>query len=207
MSADRFADMTSILNFGLGSQNRLADLNKLVAERVGHKEFGQVQELFKELLEVSGEVDDNKLAQKERQLQELQSEFAEIRIEMIKEAKLLQALRVTNEIYVARLDEEIREANDYLTDLKTANLHDKKARADVLHKRIQELHTTKAVGDSFSQQMKLTEDSLNAMSDRIWNVLMHIMPLLRGRCMVDNSRGMLAETRKLIMECARDCAK
>lgn len=207
MSADRFADMTSILNFGLGSQNRLADLNKLVAERVGRRDFGQVQELFDELLEISGETDEDELVQKERRLQELQSEFASVRIEMIKEVKLLQALRNTNDIYVANLEKEIREANDCLNGLKTAKLHDGKARADALHKRIQELHTTKAVGDSFSQQMKLTEDSLTAMSDRIWNVLMHIMPLLRGRLMVDNSRGMLAETRKLIMECARDCKR
>lgn len=207
MNKDKFADMVSILNCGLGTQNRLADLNKLVSERIGETDFGSVQNLFDELLAIVKETDDKNAAQTKSRLQELQSEFAHVRIEMLKEAKLQQALKLTNDIYVAKLEEEIREANEYLSELAKGKQQDARTRADVLKKRIQELHVTKTVGDSFSEQIKLTEDNLLAMSERIWNVLMQIMPLLRGRLIMESNSRVMAQTKKLIMDCAMDCAK
>lgn len=197
MNNDQFKDMTSILNYGLGSQNRLADLNKLVSQRIKTADYSEMQELFEEVISIAKDQDVKHLAQKEQRLDELQGSFSAMRIELIKEANLLQALRDANDAYVGQLEKDIQEAQAYLKGPATGDPQDARARGDVLRKRIQELLTTKAVGESFSEQIKLTEVNLFAMADRLWNVLMNLLPLLRGRISAQTARLLMKEMQKM----------
>ncbi|MBO6207717.1 MAG: hypothetical protein J6O73_12365 [Lachnospiraceae bacterium] len=196
MNEDRFADMTSILSFGLGSQNRLADLNKLLTARIKEADYSDVHQKFEELLAIAQETDIKKMAQKEERLDGLNSDLAGIRIELLKEQKLLWAMRGTNDAYVFQLGQEIEEAENYLSQAPAEGIADVITRRETLKKRVQELVTTKSVGISFSEQIKLAEANLTSLSDRIWNVMMNLIPLLRGRLSMEYSRIMVEEIKK-----------
>lgn len=196
MNEDRFADMTSILSFGLGNQNRLADLNKLLTARIKEADYSDVHQKFEELLAIAQETDIKKMAQKEERLDGLNSDLAGIRIELLKEQKLLWAMRGTNDAYVFQLGQEIEEAENYLSQAPAEGIADVITRRETLKKRVQELVTTKSVGISFSEQIKLAEANLTSLSDRIWNVMMNLIPLLRGRLSMEYSRIMVEEIRK-----------
>ena len=196
MKEDRFADMTSILSFGLGNQNRLADLNKLLTARIKESDYSDVHQKFEELLAIAQETDIKKMAQKEERLDGLNSDLAGIRIELLKEQKLLWAMRGTNDAYVFQLGQEIEEAENYLSQAPAEGIADVITRRETLKKRVQELVTTKSVGISFSEQIKLAEANLTSLSDRIWNVMMNLIPLLRGRLSMEYSRIMVEEIKK-----------
>ncbi|MBO6299303.1 MAG: hypothetical protein J6N53_10710 [Lachnospiraceae bacterium] len=196
MNEDRFADMTSILSFGLGNQNRLADLNKLLTARIKEADYSDVHQKFEELLAIAQETDIKKMAQKEERLDGLNSDLAGIRIELLKEQKLLWAMRGTNDAYVFQLGQEIEEAENYLSQAPAEGIADVITRRETLKKRVQELVTTKSVGISFSEQIKLAEANLTSLSDRIWNVMMNLIPLLRGRLSMEYSRIMVEEIKK-----------
>lgn len=198
MSEDRFAEMTDILSYGLGSQNKLADINKLLTERIKQADYSNVYKLFDELLAIAQETDIKKMAQKEERLDGLNSDLAAIRIELLKEKELLQAMRWTNDAYSARLESEIEEVANYLSEPASEGIADVITRRETLRKRVQELATTKSVGISFSEQIKLAELNLTSLSDRIWNVMMNLIPLLRGRLSVEHSRIMVTEIQKVI---------
>lgn len=198
MSEDRFAEMTDILSYGLGSQNKLADINKLLTERIKQADYSNVYKLFDELLAIAQETDIKKMAQKEERLDGLNSDLAAIRIELLKEKELLQAMRWTNDAYSARLESEIEEVANYLSEPAAEGIADVITRRETLRKRVQELATTKSVGISFSEQIKLAELNLTSLSDRIWNVMMNLIPLLRGRLSVEHSRIMVTEIQKVI---------
>ena len=198
MNEDRFAEMTDILSFGLGSQNRLADLNKLLTARIKEADYSNVHKLFDELLAIAGETDIKKMAQKEERLDGLNSDLAGIRIELLKEKELLQAMRWTNDAYSDQLGREIEEAENYLMAPAPEGVVDAITRRETLKKRVQELVTTKSVGYSFSEQIKLAEANLTSLSDRIWYVMMNLIPLLRGRLSVEHSRIMITEIQKVI---------
>ena len=196
MKEDRFADMTSILGFGLGTQNRLADLNKLLTARIKEADYGKIHQMFEELLAIAQETDIKKMAQKEERLDGLNSDLAGARIELLKEHELLWAMRNTNDAYVWQLGQEIEEAESYLAQPAQEGIADVITRRETLKKRVQELATTKSVGFSFSEQIKLAENNLTSLSDRIWNVMMNLIPLLRGRLSVEHSRIMVEEIKK-----------
>ena len=198
MSEDRFAEMTDILSYGLGSQNKLADINKLLTERIKQADYSNVYKLFDELLAIAQETDIKKMAQKEERLDGLNSDLAAIRIELLKEKELLQAMRWTNDAYSARLESEIEEVANYLSEPAAEGIADVITRRETLRKRVQELATTKSVGISFSEQIKPAELNLTSLSDRIWNVMMNLIPLLRGRLSVEHSRIMVTEIQKVI---------
>ncbi len=199
MKNNTFKDMTSVMIFGSESQNRLADLNKLVSEKIKNTDQSRLQVMLKDLLSIAADTDIKKMAEKEKFLDEMESDFAKMRIELLKEANLMQAFRNTNDTYLEQLMQEITQAREALKDpIKDGK--DAKALAETLNKRIQELSTTESVGESFSAQIKLAEDNYFAMPDRVWDVMMHIIPLLRGRMTVERSKAMTDTLRKLIME-------
>lgn len=199
MKNNTFKDMTSVMIFGSESQNRLADLNKLVSEEIKNTDQSRLQVMLKDLLSIAADTDLKKMAEKEKFLDGMESDFAKMRIELLKEANLMQAFRYTNDTYLEQLMQEITQAREALKDpIKDGK--DAKTLAETLNKRIQELSTTESVGESFSAQIKLAEDNYFAMADRVWDVMMHIIPLLRGRMTVERSKAMTDTLRKLIME-------
>lgn len=200
MNAERFADMSAILHLGRTGQNKLADVNKVVTDRIQGEDYSKVNQLFEELLAIAGETDIKKMAQKEERLDGLSSDLAGQRIELLKELELLQAMRCTNDVYNEQLRRDIDEGEAFLHLPVQAGQTDIYTRQDAMQKRVQELMLTYNVGISFSEQIKLAEANITSLSDRIWNVLMNLIPLLRGRLSVEHSRIMVTEIRKVMGE-------
>ncbi len=195
-----FSTPTDILNHGLGSQNRLAELNKLVTERIKSMDHSKLHGMINELLAIAEEPDINKITDKEKRLDDLNSSFSDIRIDILKEAELLRALRMTNDAYIARLDEELKEAEEYLKKPVENERADSYTGYDTMQKRAQELTLTRSVGLSFSKQISLSADNLTSLSDRVWNVQMNLIPLLRGRISAETLKIMRDELDTILKE-------
>ena len=195
-----FSTLTDILNHGLGSQNRLAELNKLVTGRIKSMDHSKLHGMINELLAIAEEPDINKITDKEKRLDDLNSSFSDIRIDILKEAELLRALRMTNDAYIAKLDEELKEAEEYLKKPVDKERADSYARYDTMQKRAQELTLTRSVGLSFSKQISLSADNLTSLSDRVWTVQMNLIPLLRGRISAETLKIMRDELDTLLKE-------
>ena len=198
MNENRITDMADILHLGRQSQNNLAALNQVVTERLKEADYSRVYALFDELLTIAEETDMKKLAQKEERLDGMSSDLSVLRMELLKEQELLRALRDTNDHYTEVLQGEIDAGNAFVAGAAAPGMADVITMQDTMKKRVQELVMTRSVGMSFSEQIKLAEANLTSLSDRIWNVLMHLIPLLRGRLSVEHSRIMVAEIQKVI---------
>ena len=198
MNENRITDMADILHLGRQSQNNLAALNQVVTERLKEADYSRVYALFDELLTIAEETDMKKLAQKEERLDGMSSDLSVLRMELLKEQELLRALRDTNDHYTEVLQGEIDAGNAFVAGAAAPGMADVITIQETMKKRVQELVMTRSVGMSFSEQIKLAEANLTSLSDRIWNVLMHLIPLLRGRLSVEHSRIMVAEIQKVI---------
>ena len=198
MNENRITDMADILHLGRQSQNNLTALNQVVTERLKEADYSRVYALFDELLTIAEETDMKKLAQKEERLDGMSSDLSVLRMELLKEQELLRALRDTNDHYTEVLQGEIDAGNAFVAGAAAPGMADVITMQETMKKRVQELVMTRSVGMSFSEQIKLAEANLTSLSDRIWNVLMHLIPLLRGRLSVEHSRIMVAEIQKVI---------
>lgn len=200
MNTDKFSAPTKILNHGLESQNRLAELNKFVTERIKSMDHSKLHGMINELLSIAEEPDINKITDKEKRLDDLNSSFSDIRIDILKEAELFRALRMTNDAYIVRLDVELKEAEEYLKKPVDNQRADAYTRYDTMQKRAQELTLTRSVGLSFSKQISLSADNLTSLSDRVWNVQINLIPLLRGRITAETLKIMRYELNTLLRE-------
>lgn len=197
MSKKRFHDVLDTLEFGLDTQHDLASLNRVVSKIVKERDLDRVMALFDEILAVSGE-DQGELISFEKRMEEIEGELTRERIELLKEEKLLESLRMTNDAYIVRLDENIKEVEGYV---KTQQFSFRELAGS---KRVTELETTKAVAASFSEQIKLSEDSLKAMADRIGEVQSNVLPLLRGRISLHTSSSTFSDAQRLLREKVED---
>ena len=116
----------------------------------------------------------------------------------MKEKELLSAFRVTNDSLIEQLAKDILEATELLKDPDFLNRPDSHEIGNALKNRSGELNTTLAVAKSFSAQIKLSEDNLNQAANRIWDALMHIMPLIRGRLTAENSTLVIEEIKRMM---------
>lgn len=187
---------TAILNFGLETQKDIADLNDVASEIIKKRNYDDLMQAFRALLLLAEEEGEISLVKKEEHLEELQKKLIQMRIELVKEGKLLQELRNTNECYVNRISEEIEAGRERLKSDADLN--------DVLEKRIRELMTSKTVAESFSAQLKYAMDNSSAMADRIWEALMTLLPLMRGRISLKTNQTMIEETQKTIKKWLKD---
>ena len=120
--------------------------------------------------------------------------------QILKEAELFRALRMTNDAYISRLDEELSEAEEYLEKPADKDLADAYTGYDIMQKRAQELKLTRSVALSFSKQISLSADNLTSLSDRVWNVQMNLIPLLRGMISAETLKIMRDELNMLFKE-------
>ena len=188
-------NITDVLNIGLGSQNRLADLNRLVTARINSADHSRVSGLFKELISIADETDIKQLAEKE---DGLCSDLSVMRIDILKETVLLRSLRLTNDSYLEDLQEDIKTAEAYTDPALSGSFPKTSNLLETLNKRIAELKLTRSVGLSFSEQIKLTENNLTSLSDRITDMLVNLIPLLRGRISTEHSRILIREIQNMM---------
>ena len=209
MNENPWKNGASILHYGLESQTNIAELNKTVTEILSHRSYDGIIACFKELLALSEMTDPEQLVTKEKMLEQKQEELTRYRIELIKEGTLLRQLRLTNDTYAEVVRNEIEEARNYYnhggeTD---PNKEDFRFRKDMIGKRIQELTTSQKVAESFSPQIRISEDNCFKMADRIWDTLVSVMPLLRSKIAMENSKTILSQTRKMIRDALNDMEK
>ena len=198
MSRTEFKEVIDILNLGALSQNRLAELNSLVTKRINDTDHTGIYRLFDELLAIAEVKDIKELAGKEKRLDELENAMSEERIELLKEAQLLDALIMTNNSYIELLDKDIAIAKKYLDSPISEELQDVYTLYDTMQKRSQELILTKNVAASFSEQIRLSENTLLSLASRISYIRANYIPLLRGRISADTARILAAELKKNI---------
>ena len=201
MSEARWDDITYMINYGLESQRNIAGLNRVTTDIVKKREFDDVLAAFQELLGIAEDAESGRMLEKERRLGELREVFTKQRIELLMEGKLLQELRHTNDAYIAKLKEEIREAQEYCEErYRSDNV---RAALDhglvILNGRITEMITSTTVAESFSAQIEVAEKNCLNMADRIWNALVTILPLLQGRISMESSRTVIRQTREIIL--------
>ncbi len=205
MGEARWDDITFVVNYGLESQRDIADLNETVSDIVQKRKYDAELAALRELLAVAEQTENGPLVEKERRLEEIREFFVKKRIELLMEAQLLHALKDTNDAYVVKMRKEIREAGEYYRTrfqqdaAKAATDH----KLTVLNGRITELITSVTVAESFSAQIGLSEKNSLAMAERIWNALVTILPLMRGRISVESSRTVILETRDMILQSIR----
>ena len=206
-TAVKFYDVTSILNFGLESQNRIAELNQMTTRIIRGSDYTEFLRCLEELSSIAAQGEED-LIRKEERLDALQETMSKKRIEFLKEGQLLKELRKTNDIYAECLAEEIRYAEGWLKAGSTGGSEvDIRERLHAMDKRVVELRTTKTVADNFSAQISLSETNCIAMADRIWKVMVDIMPLLRGRISAKINRDSLSEAKKLLGEHEKELEK
>jgi uncharacterized protein YaaN involved in tellurite resistance len=198
MSRTGFNEITDILNLGALSQNRLAELNSLVTKRINDSDHSGIYRLFDELLAIAEEKDVKIMAAKEKQLDELESALSEKRIELLKDAKLLDSLILTNVGYIAFLEDDIAVAKEYLDSPIAEAVQDAYTLYDTMQKRYQELVLTKNVATAFSEQIRLSENTLLSLASRIAYIRANFIPLLRGRISAETARILAAELKKNI---------
>lgn len=210
MSGIEINDVSSILNHGLGVQQKIAELNKVASEIMKQRDFAEVFGFFDEILAMAADVDVHTTLQVERRLDEIRRRFLEIRIELLKEGNLLKELRNVNETYLAEIDAKIQEAETFAkTGFQEANIGKNAGNslANTLKKRTQELRTTQAVARSFSPQLKLAEDNCFTIAERIWNVQMNLIPLVSSRIALDTGQKTVNETKMLIKKSVQEMEK
>ncbi len=201
MNEARWDDIGFVINYGLETQRNIADLNTITSDIIRKRKFDTVLAAFQEMLELAEQAGSGRLVENEQRLKELREEFTKQRIEILMEGKLLQELRHTNDAYIAKLKEEIREAQEYSGERYKSD--SVRAALDhglvVLNGRITEMITSTTVAESFSAQTEMSEKNCFNMADRIWNALVTILPLLEGRISMESSRTVITQTRELIM--------
>ena len=193
MTADKLRDIISVTDYGLKTQYDIVELNKTVSEIIKKREYSGVLKAFDELLEAAGTDAAGKLADRQQRVEEISEELTRSRIEIMKEARLLQQLRFTNDVYAARIGDEIKEAQRYCDE-------EKPALEDQIRKRIYQLTTSKVVAENFSAQRKLSEDNCIGMAEKIWNALVTIVPLLRSSISLKTGENVIIQTKMLISE-------
>ena len=203
-------DVSSILNYGLGVQQKIADLNKVSAEIMKQRDFAEVFGFFDEILAMASDADVRTTLQMEQRLDEIRRRFLEIRIDLLKEGNLLKELREVNEVYLLEIDGKIQDADAFSkTGFKKTDLEKDAGDAleNTLKKRAQELKTTQAVARSFSPQLKLAEDNCFSIAEKIWNVQMNLIPLVSNRISMDTGQKTVNETKTLIRNSVKEMEK
>ncbi|MCR4585985.1 MAG: hypothetical protein K5686_09710 [Lachnospiraceae bacterium] len=197
--SDVFKNMTDILNLGHGTQSRLAELNGIVAERIRETDNAYVHRLFEELLELVAETDVSRMAAKEERLDALGRDLSAVCMELLKEAELMLAMRSANDSLLKRLREDIKKAEDHADTEECAAIPDAVSRADALRRRAAELRVTLNVGVGFSEQIRLHEKNLRSLAERIKDVALNLIPLLRGRISAEHSRILISEIKEMMV--------
>ncbi len=203
MNRDEYTSPVSVLRHGLDKQNRLASLNALLSERINNSDQSSIHRIFDELLSIAEDAGSPGLAEKEERLDTLSGKLSRSRIELLKEAELLDAMRMTNDSYISALEDDITKAQEYLKAGIADGNPDARVIYDTMEKRLQELSVTRSVGISFSEQIKYSRSNLLSLSERIRDVQMNLIPLLRGRMSAEASKVTCDALRTMIVNIFR----
>ena len=198
MSDINFFDKVSIINYGIGTQHQLADLNATVARTAREKDYSDISVLYENLLKLMS--DDNKApAYADTLVQAIKEALLKMRIELMKDTKLYAELLKVNEVYIEKLSDEIRIGQEHLT---TAKKEKDKAYDPLsipqLARRIDELKTSKQVALSLSDELRLYEKNSSSLAGKIQTITKDLLPLWEGSHTINTNKKSTEEALKIV---------
>ncbi|MBR6003626.1 MAG: toxic anion resistance protein [Lachnospiraceae bacterium] len=167
-------DKLSIINYGVGIQHKLADLNEVVSEIVRDKDYSNITGLYDALTKLMSANDDKTPFYTESAIRGIREELLKNRVELLKECKLYEELRNTNNVYLTELSAEITEAQEILSQIPGGKRMTSKS---MLWNRIQEMKTTKTVAGTLNDQLALYHKNSAALAEKIGSAINTLMPL------------------------------
>ena len=182
MSNINLSDKVSIMNYGIGVQHKLANLSELVADIVKEKDYSDIKTLTDTLLELMSMDESKTPAYADALIDAIRENLMQARIDLLKECKLYEELRNTNEVYITQLSEAVTEGELFLGNVKNnKETHSDALAVSQLKSRIKELKTSKTVASTLTEQLALYQKNSAAFAERISSVINALMPLWESK--------------------------
>ena len=171
-------DKLSIINFGVDTQHRLANLNEVVSSVVKDKDYSDIKGLYDTMTELMSMDGDKTPFYTESVLNGIKEELLETRIDLLKECKLYEELRKTNQLYMTELSEEISGAEAFISETTMLKkILTNSMGVSQLKSRIQEMKTTRMVAETLNNQLALYQKNSASLAERVGSVTHTLMPL------------------------------
>ncbi|MBO4679456.1 MAG: toxic anion resistance protein [Lachnospiraceae bacterium] len=208
MAEINITDKLSILNYGIGTQHRLASLNEVVSDIVKEKDYSDIQNLYDTMIELMSLEDGGSQVYADALINGIREELLRIRVELLKEGKLYSELRNTNELYLSQLVAEIKDAEAFLSDKSNK----KKGISDTmslnqLRARVLEMRTSRTVGEALSNQLSLYEKNSASLADKISSVTNTLMPLWESGVALSINKASTQKAFKMLKALVNDSVK
>ena len=199
MAEINLSDKVSIINYGIGTQHRLASLNEVVSDIVKEKDYSDIKDLYDTLIELMNLDATRSPAYADTLIKAIREELLRIRIELLKESRLYSELHKTNECYLRQLESEIADAEAFLADksLKKKGYSDTMS-INQLKERVGEMRTTKTVAGTLSEQLSLYEKNSTSLADKISSVTHTLMPLWESSIALNTNKKSTQKAFKML---------
>ena len=182
MSNINLSDKVSIMNYGIGVQHRLANLSELVADIVKEKDYSDIKKLTDNLLELMSMDERKTPVYADALIDAIRENLLQARVDLLKECKLYEELRNTNEVYITQLSEAVTEGELFLNNVKdNRETHSDALAFSQLKSRVKELKTSKTVASTLTEQLALYQKNSAAFAERISSVINALMPLWESK--------------------------
>ncbi|MBR6307925.1 MAG: toxic anion resistance protein [Lachnospiraceae bacterium] len=182
MSNINLSDKVSIMNYGIGVQHRLANLSELVADIVKEKDYSDIKKLTDNLLELMSMDERKTPVYADALIDAIRENLLQARVDLLKECKLYEELRNTNEVYITQLSEAVTEGELFLNNVKdNRETHSDALAFAQLKSRVKELKTSKTVASTLTEQLALYQKNSAAFAERISSVINALMPLWESK--------------------------
>ena len=178
MSKIDLSDKVSIINYGIGTQHKIAGLSETVSNLVKNKDYSDIKKLYDTLLKLLSAGKEKAPEYSTLLIEGIRESLVAKRVELLKESVLYAGLRETDQAYIKTLSAEIAAGEKFIEKVKSNSktVYDTMS-LEQLRNRIDELKTTKTVAGTLSDQLSLYEKNSAALADRIGSVTNTLMPL------------------------------
>lgn len=182
MSEINLSDKVSIINYGVGIQHKLANLSAAVSDIVKEKDYSDIKQLTDTLIELMSMDEHKTPLYADTVIESIKEELIKIRFELLKECKLYEELRKTNEVYITQISTEIADGESFIRGIKDNKIsYSDSFSLSELKARVKELKTSKTVAGTLNEQLSLYQKNSASFAERISSVINSLMPLWESK--------------------------